>query len=74
MYTNISRLNISFRTVIFVFQDVERIVKKLEGYRISLGVKTLLDLLDMVKQMDQGARVNKLLTKLESEGFITPAF
>ena len=49
-------------------------VKKLEGYKISLGVKTLLDLLDMVKQMDETARVNKLLTKLEDEGFITPAF
>ncbi len=57
---------------IFSANDVEKIVRKLEGYRVSIGVKKLLDLLDMVKQMQPELRINKLLNKLEQEEFITP--
>ena len=46
------------------------ILKKLEKYKISIGVKKLLDLLDMIKQMGEKNRVPKFLSKLEEEGFI----
>ncbi len=57
---------------IFGQKDIDRMIKKLEGYKISVGVKKLFDLMDMVKQMPEDKRVNKLLTKLEEEGFIVP--
>ena len=58
---------------IFSEKEVEQIVKKLNNYRISIGVKKMLDLLDMVKQMPPDHRISKLFFKLEDEGFITPA-
>ena len=55
-------------------QEIEQVVKKLDGYKISVGVKKLLDLLDMINQMGPDNRVMKFLTKLEEEGYIVPKF
>ncbi len=52
--------------------EVEAVTKKLASYRISIGVKKLLDLLDMVKQMPIAQRITKLLNKLEAERYIVP--
>ena len=41
----------------------------LQNYHISIGVKKLLDLLDMIKQMGEQNRVIKFLSKLEEETF-----
>ena len=41
----------------------------LQNYHISIGVKKLLDLLDMIKQMGEQNRVIKFLSKLEEENF-----
>ncbi len=57
---------------IFSEKEVDKIVRKLEAYQISIGVKKLLDLLDMIKQMSPEYRISKLFLKLEEEGFITP--
>jgi hypothetical protein len=48
------------------------VVAKLQNYNISIGVKKLLDLLDMVKQMGEQNRVIKFLSKLEEENFAFP--
>jgi len=37
-------------------------------YRLFIGIRKLLALIDMVKQTQEGERVVKLLTKLEEEG------
>lgn len=52
--------------------DIPTIVAKLQNYHISIGVKKLLDLLDMVKQMGEQNRVIKFLSKLEEENFAVP--
>jgi hypothetical protein len=41
----------------------------LQNYHLSIGVKKLLDLLDMIKQMGEQNRVIKFLSKLEEEHF-----
>lgn len=55
---------------VFNDSETELIVRKLEAYKISIGVKKLLGILDMVKQMGQKNRAIKFLSKLEEEGFI----
>ena len=45
------------------------IVSKLKGYSICIGVKKLLGLLDMVKQMEPKGRLIRFLNKLEEENF-----
>jgi vesicle-fusing ATPase len=57
---------------LFTPPEAKAIVKKLEGYSISIGVKKVLGLLDMIKQMGTENRVHKFLNKLEDEGFIVP--
>ena len=57
---------------LFEKSDKAKIYQKLQGYRISIGVKKLLGLLDMIKQMSEKNRVLKFLNKLEDEGFIVP--
>ena len=52
--------------------EVSALVKKLQYYHISIGVKKLLGLLDMIKQMGTQNRPNKFLNKLEEEGFAVP--
>lgn len=44
---------------------------QLAGRRASIGVKKLLGLLDMVRQTKEGERSNKLISKLEEEGFVS---
>ena len=53
-------------------QENAQIMQKLGSYRISIGIKKLLGLLDMMKQMGTQNRVYKFLAKLEDEGFIVP--
>ena len=55
-------------------KEIASILQKLEKYSISIGIKKLLGLLDMIKQMGAQNRVSKFLSKLENEGFITPKF
>ena len=55
-----------------IFQ-VATIVSKLKGYSICIGVKKLLGLLDMVKQMEPKGRLIRLLNKLEEENFAVPS-
>ena len=52
--------------------QVATIVNKLKGYRICIGVKKLLGLLDMVKQMEPQGRLIRFLNKLEEENFAVP--
>lgn len=49
--------------------DIPMVTTKLQNYHISIGVKKLLDLLDMIKQMGEKNRVIKFLSKLEEENF-----
>jgi len=53
-------------------QENAQILQKLGAYKISIGIKKLLGLLDMMKQMGTQNRVYKFLAKLEDEGFIVP--
>ncbi len=55
----------------FTPAEVKNITSKLANHRISIGVKKLLGLLDMIKQMSSN-RAIKFLSKLEEEGFATP--
>jgi vesicle-fusing ATPase len=51
--------------------ETEKIIQKLEGYKkISIGIKKLLGLLDMIKQMGSQNRVAKFIGKLEDEEYI----
>ena len=59
---------------LFDSEEIDIILKKLENYIISIGVKKLLGLLDMIKQMGADNRISKFLSKLESDGFITMKF
>ena len=56
----------------FTPKEVAGIVAKLQHYHISIGVKKLLGLLDMLKQMGPQNRPMKFLNKLEDEGFAVP--
>lgn len=53
-------------------QEVATIVNKLQNYTICIGVKKLLGLLDMVKQMEPKGRLIRFLNKLEEENFAVP--
>ena len=69
----------NFRTILqenklFGPAEIDQVLKKLSGYKISIGIKKLLGLLDMVKQMGDKNRVSKFLQKLEDEGFVSPQF
>ena len=56
----------------FTKQEVAALLTKLQHYHISIGVKKLLGLLDMIKQMGPQNRTIKFLNKLEEEGFAVP--
>ncbi|QQP35344.1 N-ethylmaleimide-sensitive factor, partial [Caligus rogercresseyi] len=55
---------------VFSKEEVATIVSKLKNCRITIGVKKLLALVDMVRQMSREQRIIKFLTKLEDEGFV----
>jgi len=54
--------------------EARNIVTKLANHNICIGVKKLLGLLDMCKQMGEQTRGIKFISKLEEEGFATPTF
>jgi hypothetical protein len=54
---------------VFSPYDIPTVIAKLQAYHLSIGVKKLLDLLDMIKQMGEQNRVIKFLSKLEEENF-----
>lgn len=54
--------------------ESRNIVTKLANHNICIGVKKLLGLLDMIKQMGEQTRAIKFISKLEEEGFATPTF
>jgi vesicle-fusing ATPase len=56
----------------FTQKEVAGLVAKLQHYHVSIGVKKLLGLLDMIKQMGPQNRPMKFLNKLEDEGFAVP--
>jgi hypothetical protein len=60
------------QTSVFSPYDIPTVTAKLQNYNISIGVKKLLDLLDMVKQMGEQNRVIKFLSKLEEENLAVP--
>jgi len=49
-------------------QELINIGKKVNGRKVSVGVKKLLALIDMARQMEGEYRVAKFLSKLEEEG------
>lgn len=56
----------------FTKDEVKNIVGKLSKHHISIGVKKLLGLLDMFKQMEAKNKTIKFLSKLEEERFAMP--
>merc|ERR1719273_2417471 len=54
--------------------EARNIVTKLANHNICIGVKKLLGLLDMCKQLGEQTRGIKFISKLEEEGFATPTF
>jgi len=53
-------------------QERQTIRKRLERHTICIGVKKLQGFLDMVKEVGDQNKVNKLICKLEEEGYATP--
>ena len=53
-------------------KEVGSIVGKLANHRICIGIKKLLGLLDMVKQLSDQSRAIKFISKLEEEGYAEP--
>ncbi|XP_076459186.1 vesicle-fusing ATPase-like isoform X2 [Babylonia areolata] len=53
---------------IFSKQELESIQKKTQGRRLFIGIKKLLVLIEMARQMESGERVPKFLCILEDEG------
>lgn len=53
-------------------KEVASIVGKLSKYRICIGIKKLLGLLDMMKQLGDQHRMIRFISKLEEEGYAVP--
>lgn len=53
---------------IFGKKDLSLFANKVQGSRVFIGIKKLLALIDMARQMDEQSRVYKFLSKLEEEG------
>lgn len=53
---------------IFGKEDLSVFANKIKGVRVFIGIKKLLALIDMARQMDKKSRVYKFLSKLEEEG------
>nr|XP_018904024.1 PREDICTED: vesicle-fusing ATPase 1-like [Bemisia tabaci] len=52
----------------FTRDEIEQIRKKIRGARVFIGIKKLLALIDMARQIDAQHKVNKFLCRLEEEG------
>ncbi|ESP04291.1 hypothetical protein LOTGIDRAFT_207527 [Lottia gigantea] len=57
-------------TEVFTKHEVEYIQKKSHGKRVFVGIKKLLVLIEMARQMDEKGRANKFVELLEDEGVI----
>jgi len=66
-------LNVISQSGSFTKEQLSYLNKKLYGRKSCIGVKKLIGLLDMAKQSDPEDRTNKLLDKLESEGYLEMA-
>ncbi|PNF26292.1 Vesicle-fusing ATPase 1 [Cryptotermes secundus] len=55
---------------VFSKKDLSSISRKIHGHRVFIGMKKLLALTDMARQIEAHNRVVKFLTKLEEEGGI----
>ncbi|KAL1379892.1 hypothetical protein pipiens_014586 [Culex pipiens pipiens] len=53
---------------VFSKSDLSTIYKRMKGHKVFVGIKKLLDLIDLSRQTEPQQRVNKFLTKLEEEG------
>ncbi|KOC60817.1 Vesicle-fusing ATPase 1 [Habropoda laboriosa] len=53
---------------LFNKEELTRLHGKFQGKRIFIGIKKLLCLIDMVRQVEQSYRIPKFLSKLEEEG------
>ena len=65
-------LKVLQETNAFTPQEVQSVVAKLKNYKINIGVKKLLGLIDMVRPLNPNQRFLKFLNKLEEEGYATP--
>nr|XP_050868928.1 vesicle-fusing ATPase 1-like [Vespula vulgaris] len=61
-------LNVLEEVDLFTKQEMASLHKKLQGKRIFIGIKKLLCLIDMTRQVEPNYRVPKFLSKLEEEG------
>ncbi|XP_066992655.2 vesicle-fusing ATPase 1 [Anabrus simplex] len=53
---------------VFNKKEISTISRKIQGYRVFIGIKKLLALIDMARQTEEQYRVVKFLSKLEEEG------
>ncbi|KAL3269922.1 hypothetical protein HHI36_008979 [Cryptolaemus montrouzieri] len=60
--------NVLETTDVFSHQEIKAIEPHIHGKRIFIGIKKLLALIDMARQMDERQRVIKLISKLEEDG------
>ncbi|XP_066145979.1 vesicle-fusing ATPase 1-like [Euwallacea fornicatus] len=61
-------LNVLEASEVFNPNELKQIARHVHDKRIFIGIKKLLALIDMVKQIDEKHRVIKLITKLEEDG------
>ncbi|XP_046407594.1 vesicle-fusing ATPase 1-like [Ischnura elegans] len=55
---------------VFSKKELQSIAKKIHGHKVFVGVKKVLALIDMARQMEEQYRVVKFISKLEEEGAI----
>ncbi|XP_058442651.1 vesicle-fusing ATPase 1-like [Malaya genurostris] len=53
---------------VFTKQELSTIYKRMKGHKVFVGIKKLLDLIELSRQSDPQHRANKFLSKLEEEG------
>ncbi|KAK3790596.1 hypothetical protein RRG08_066307 [Elysia crispata] len=54
----------------FSDKELQRITKKMSGAKLFIGIKTLLSIIDLAKQMQAGERADKFLNLLEDLGAV----
>jgi hypothetical protein len=60
------------QTSVFCPCDIPTVIAKLQNYNFRIGVKKLLDLLDMVKRVEEQKRVGKFFAKLQEQSLAIP--
>ncbi|EDW24306.1 GL24082 [Drosophila persimilis] len=53
---------------LFSHEELQSIARNMAGKRVSIGIKKLLAMIDMIRQSEPNYRVVKFLSKLEEEG------